>query len=142
MVKKQSRSCRNGAQCQIEQCRFRHPDKLIFAYETEPMLPQLNDQKQKDGEEAMFLDGALHTIYMNDITSAIIYTAWDEDEPYVIETFPELGLFASWDEAYDALLNFIYRSEITNGTIRGYAEDPTMLDGYKHSEAMENTLFA
>ena len=80
-------------------------------------LPEaLSDQKQKDVEGAGFLATMLHTVYINDIVDAIVYTSWDKDEPYVIETFPELGLFPTWDDAYDALLGFVYPNEVSINT--------------------------
>lgn len=112
MGKKQSRTCHYGAQCQNKQCGFKHPDRCIFMQETVSTLPKLDDQKQKNMEEAGFLATMFHTVYMNDMADSIIYTAWDEDEPYVIETYPELGLFPTWDDAYDALLNYVYAKEV------------------------------
>ena len=116
--------------------------------ETISALPKLDEQKQKDVEEAEFLETMLHAVYMNDMADAIIYTAWDEDEPYVIETFPELGLFHTWDTAYDALLNYVYANEVPAQTDNdfmlveedtdGIEEDRTRLDGYGYSEALAN----
>ena len=119
MGRTRSTPCHYGAQCLNKQCRFKHLDRSIFTLET-VTPPLLADQKQKDVEEAGFLASMLHAVYMNDITDAIIYTAWDEDAPYVIETFPELGAFYTWDDAYDALLEVVYANDDTEDQTRIY----------------------
>lgn len=130
MSKKHSRACRYGAQCLNTQCIFKHPDTHIFTLKPATLLPLLNDQKQKDDEEADFLATMLHATYINDMADAIIYTAWDEDKPYAIETFPELGLFPTWNDAYDTLLGFVYTNETP-------VNDDGRTQFNEHSEAME-----
>jgi hypothetical protein len=109
MSKRQSKACHFGAQCQNARCAFKHPDRCIFSYAPEPEATRLDEQKQKDIEETEFAESMLHAIHINELSDSIVYTREDLDEPYMIERFPELGLFSTWDNAYDTLLEFMYK---------------------------------
>lgn len=55
-------------------------------------------------EVKTYLDSREADDYGVKLTSKILYTPRDGQEPYYIEGSPELGTFSSWDDAYDALL--------------------------------------
>lgn len=105
---KTSKQCRYGSNCTVQKCTLKHPPKTMFDYSDEPPKPVLNDDGKDSVREDTFIDECQHLDYINELSSAIVYTGWTAILPYAIETFPELGTFPTWDSAFDALCNYMY----------------------------------
>jgi hypothetical protein len=109
MSKKQSKQCRFGSQCHEPKCAFKHPPKNVLdeSDETKKIVRE-DDQKESEARLSNFISSALQMQHMDSLFSGILYTGWSEEEPYAIETYPELGTFATWNDACDALLDYVY----------------------------------
>lgn len=105
---KTSKQCRYGSNCTTQKCTLKHPPKMIFDYSNESTQPSLNNSEKDNAQENAFINECMHQSYIDELSSAIVYTGWTTIFPYVIETFPELGTFPSWHSAFDAMCNYMY----------------------------------
>lgn len=114
-----SKQCRYGAHCGTKNCRFKHPpienptNQLgIHEKTTQPLV--LNEEEEKFMEE---LEAQIRQENeLNDLAVLIYFTPTpDPANPYWIETYPELGRFSTWDDAFDALLAHNYKLPETDG---------------------------
>lgn len=105
---KTSKQCRYGSNCTTQKCMLKHPPKTLFAYPNESLKHVLNNDGKDSEREDAFIDECRHLNYINELSSAIVYTGWTTIFPYAIETFPELGTFPTWDSAFDALCNYMF----------------------------------
>lgn len=111
MPRRQSKPCRFGELCVVPRCAFRHPEKEFFTYAREPIgikKTTLSDQDDKDLELSKAFAEFEHSNELNSLAAEIEYINWCADAPYAIQSHPDLGFFATWDDAYDTLLRATY----------------------------------
>lgn len=91
------RECKFGSTCTNSACWFRHPEQeqKAMVYSDEP------------AEVTEYLDSNEINAYSEKLTSKILFGWCDAQSilAYYIKGNPKIGAFATWNDAYDALLN-------------------------------------
>jgi hypothetical protein len=121
--KMQSEKCRFGNKCRNYGCALVHPMKNILDnIDQEPRIAHVRDEKSAEVAEAEFIENSLHLQHIAELTDGIVYTRQLPAEPYEIETYPELGTFATWDDAYETLIDHIFSCETSDTDMREVQE--------------------
>lgn len=111
MPRHQSKLCKYGELCTAKKCAFRHPERGFFTdIRGTASAPRttISGQDEKDLEFAAFAAEFEHSRKLNELAADIEYINWSTEAPYAITSYPDLGFFATWDDAYDILLSATY----------------------------------
>ncbi len=110
MPRHQSKLCKYGESCTAKRCAFRHPERGFFmgVCDTSDSRATISSQNEKDSEIAVAAVEFEHSCYLNELATNIEYINWCAEAPYAIGSHPDLGFFATWDDAFDTLLNATY----------------------------------
>jgi hypothetical protein len=87
----------------------------------------VNDEKFLEALESC----ALHKNHLNEIANLIYFNPIpNTGKPYWIETYSELNSFPTWDDAFDTLLDHIYKASETDNS----ENDDVFIPGQKNNE--------
>ena len=112
MPRRQSKQCKFGELCDVPRCPFRHPDREFFTNARESANESKRDslpsQNIQDLELLRNAHEFEHSNALNLLAAEVEFINWYADAPYAIQSHPDLGFFATWDDAYDTLLRATY----------------------------------